>query len=215
MENIDTQVMNPWVSIWTKPRATIQQIVDTNPEHLVLLLAAIGGFSSVLDRASTRSLGDKLDWHVIFLIAAIVGPIAGIIALYIGGALIRWTGSWIGGKASSRSIRAAMAWSTVPEIWALVLWIPALALFGQEMFTSEIPSIQANPSLNIVFLGMAAIGIAIGIWQFVIYLKCLGQVQGFSAWKALGNSFMALMVVVLPIVIIYVGITSFTNVSLH
>ena len=109
MESIDTQVMNPWVSIWTKPRATIQQIVDTNPEHLVLLLAAIGGFSSVLDRASTRSLGDKLDWPVIFLIAAIVGPIAGIIALYIGSALIRWTGSWIGGKASSQTIRAAMA----------------------------------------------------------------------------------------------------------
>jgi Yip1-like protein len=48
------------------------------------------------------------------LIAAIAGPIAGIIALYIGSALIRWTGHWIGGKASARTIRAAMAWSTVP-----------------------------------------------------------------------------------------------------
>ena len=215
MENTDTHVMNPWLSIWTKPHATIQQIVDTNPTHLVLLLAAIDGFSTALDRASTKSLGDKLDWPVILLIAAIVGPIAGIITLYIGSALIRWTGSWIGGKASSQSIRAAMAWSTVPEIWALVLWIPALALFGQEMFTSEMPSIQENPALNIAFFGIAAVGIAVGIWQFVIYLMCLGQVQGFSAWKALGNSFMALMVVVLPMVIIYVGITSLTNVSLH
>jgi hypothetical protein len=204
MEDTSTQVMNPWVSIWTKPRATIQQIIDTNPKHLVLLLATIGGFSTALDRASTRSLGDKLDWTMILLIVAIVGPIAGIITLYIGSALLRWTGKWIGGNASSQSIRAAIAWSTVPEILALVLWIPALALFGPEMFTSEIPSIQENPALNIAFLSIAAVGITVGIWQFVIYLKCLGQVQGFSAWKALGNSFMALMVVILPIVTIYV-----------
>ena len=125
--------------------------------------------------------------------------------LYIGSALIRWTGSWIGGKASSLSIRAAMAWSTVPEIWALALWIPALALFGQEMFTTAMPSIQENPALSIAFFGIAAVGIAAGIWQFVIYLKCLGRVQGFSAWKALGNSFMALMVVVLPLVAAYIS----------
>jgi hypothetical protein len=208
MESVNEQIMNPWISIWTKPRATIQQIVDTNPERLVLLLAGVGGFSTVLNHASTKSLGDKLDWPMLFLIAAIVGPVAGIITLYIASALIRWTGNWIGGKATSQHIRAAMAWSTVPEVFALPLWIPLLGIFGQEMFTSEMPRLQANPSLSIVFFSLAAIGLAIGIWEFVIYLKCLGQVQGFSAWKALGNSLLALMVVVLPLVIIFVGIPS-------
>jgi hypothetical protein len=202
---------NPWFSIWTQPRAAIQQIVETDPQRLVLLLAALGGLSTVLDRASMRSLGDKLDWPVLLLLAAVVGPVAGIVTLYIGGALLRWTGSWIGGHGSAQHIRAAMAWSTVPEIWGLLLWIPALAVFGQELFTSKMPSVEANPSLNIVLLGFAAISLLIGIWQFVVFLKCLGQVQGFSAWKALGNSVMASMVVLLPIVIVIAAMTVFTR----
>jgi hypothetical protein len=207
MEDTYQQKLNPWFSIWTKPRATIQQIVATNPQRLVLLLAALGGLSTVLDRASMRNLGDKLDWPVLLLIAAVVGPIAGIATLYIGGALLRWTGNWIGGQGSALHIRAAMAWSSVPEIWGLLLWIPALAVFGQELFTSTMPRVEANPSLNIVLLGFAAISLVIGIWQFVVFLKCLGQVQGFSAWKALGNSIMASMVVLFPIIIVVVVLT--------
>jgi hypothetical protein len=207
MEDLSQQKLNPWFSIWTRPRATIQQIVETDPRRLVLLLAALGGFSTVLDRASMRNLGDKLDWPVLLLLAAVVGPIAGIVTLYIGAALLRWTGSWIGGQASAQNIRAAMAWSTVPEVWGLLLWIPAFALFGQELFTSTMPSVDANPSLSFILLGFAVISLVIGIWEFVIFLKCLGQVQGFSAWKALGNAVMASMVVLLPVIIVVVAMT--------
>lgn len=206
MESIKKQTINPWVTMWTKPRATIQQIVDTNPERLVLVLAAIAGFSKALDRASMRSMGDKLEWPIIFLIAAIAGPIGGIISLYIGSALIRWTGNWIGGKSTSENIRAAIAWSSVPTIWALVLWIPELVLFGQELFTTETPNIDANVSLALVLFGFAAIEITIGVWAFIVLLKCLGQVQGFSAWKALGNLILSVLVFFVPIVIIVLSI---------
>lgn len=211
MEDTYQQKLNPWFSIWTQPRATIQQIVENDPVHLVLLLAALGGFSTVLDRASMRNLGDKLDWPVLLLLAAVIGPIAGIVTLYIGAALLRWTGSWIGGQASARNIRAAMAWSTVPEVWGLLLWLPAFALFGQELFTSAMPSVDANPSLSFLLLGFAAISLVIGIWEFVVFLKCLGQVQAFSAWKALGNSIMASMVVVLPVIIVFAVMTVATR----
>jgi hypothetical protein len=205
----DEQTLNPWITIWNKPRATIQQIVDTNPKHLVLVLAAISGFSETLDRACTRSTGDHLAWPIIILIAAIIGPIGGIITLYIGGALIRWTGSWIGGNASSQNVRAALAWSSVPIIWDLLLWIPELILFGQELFTSETPIIDASLSLTLIFLGFGTIEITIGTWTIVVFLKCLGQAQGFSAWKALGNVILTLLVIIVPIVIIIFTISGF------
>jgi len=206
MESINKQVLNPWVSMWTKPRATIQQIVDTNPEYLVLLLAAISGFSESLNRASTKSMGDKLEWPMIFLIAAIVGPLGGIIGLYIGSVLIRWTGGWIGGQASSQHIRAALAWSSVPAVWLLIIWIPELALFGQEMFTTEMPIVDASLSLTFILLGFSVIEIVISVWIIVVLLKCIGQVQGFSAWKALGNLFLSGLVIIVPIALIVIGI---------
>ena len=115
MEN-NEQKLNPWVSMWTKPRATIQQIVDSNPGRLVLILAAISGFSRALDRASIGNFGDRWEWPEIFLLSAITGLIVGIISLYVGSALIRWTGTRLGGNASWQNIRAAWAWSSVPII---------------------------------------------------------------------------------------------------
>lgn len=201
--DIDNELtLNPWISIWTKPRETIQQIVSSNPTRMVLLLAAISGFSSALDRASIRSLGDRLDMPMIFAIAAVAGPIGGILALYLGGALLRWTGAWIGGNGSAQNIRAAMAWSGVPLIWALLIWIPQLALVGEELFTSATPRLDADESLLFSYLGLSLIEIIIAVWALVVFLKCVGQVQGFSAWKALGNALLSALVIAVPIMAI-------------
>ena len=83
MEGNKKRTLSPWISIWTKPRATIQQIVDTNPQKFLVRLTSIEGFASYLDHARLRSLGDKYDWPILFAIAAIVGPIAGLIVLVI------------------------------------------------------------------------------------------------------------------------------------
>ncbi len=119
---------------------------------MVLVLAAIAGFSQTLDRAASRGGGDVLGWPIIFLMALVAGPVGGILALYLGGFLFRWTGEWIGGRGSSRNIRAAIAWSSVPVVWTLPVWIPELALFGQELFTTEAPRTLASPALTILSL---------------------------------------------------------------
>lgn len=191
--------LNPWLSIWTKPRATMQQILATDPQHQVLLLATLASVAHILDKTSEKSLGDKLDWPYLFLIAAIVGPIAGVISLYVSNALIRWTGNLIGGQASSQHIRTAIAWAGVPTVCALLLWAAWLVLFGQELFTSQPPVIASNPLLAILLFGFAALKIIIGFWAFVLLLKCVGQAQGFSAWLALGNLVLAVLVVMVPI----------------
>ncbi len=205
MEN-NSKALNPWLSIWFKPRSTIQQIIDTNPKYLVFVLMSLSGFSQVLDRASVKNMGDKYDWPMIVLIAAVVGPVVGIFSLYAFGWLVRWTGKWIKGKSSPVNIRAAIAWSSVPTIWVLILWVPEILLFGQELFTAETPAIEASPYLSMSYLGFAVVGFVAGIWAFVIFLKCLGQVQGFSAWKALGNTILALLVIIAPFAVLFIAL---------
>jgi hypothetical protein len=67
----------------------------------------------------------------------------------------------------------------------MLLWIPELALFGSNMFTSETQRIANHPFI-LIFLSI--IQIIVAVWAFIVYLKCLGEVHGFSAWKALGVS---------------------------
>lgn len=170
------------------------RIVDTNPQKFVIRLTCIEGFADALDYARIQlRLGDKYDWPIIFAGAAVIGPIAGLIGLYFFAAMISWTGKWIGGKAPSGNIRAAIAWSGVPMIWKLILWIPLLILFGQELFTTQIPGIYAKPFFWLMFLGLRMILITIVIWAFVVFLKCLGQVQGFSIWKVLYNLILTIL----------------------
>jgi len=39
---------SPFISIWWRPRQTIERIVAGRPDHLVLPLAALGGASSAV-----------------------------------------------------------------------------------------------------------------------------------------------------------------------
>ena len=99
----------PWLKIWTEPRGTIRAIVDTDPTRYVLLLAVIGGIAESLNRASTQDLGDTWPVVGIVLLALLLGSIGGILSLYISGAIFRWTGSLLGGQASSEQVRSALA----------------------------------------------------------------------------------------------------------
>ena len=197
-----TTTMNPWFSMWLHPRRTIRQIVATDPDRFVLLLAAVGGIVEALTNATSDSQGDNLSLRTILLTALIAGPLMGIVGLWLGSILLRWTGGWIGGQADSRRIRTALAWANVPLLWSLILWGPALLLFGAELFATATPIIDASTMLSGLYM-VFSFGIGtVSIWAFVVFLHALGEVQGFSAWKALGNSILAGLVVLVPLLAI-------------
>lgn len=198
------QPLNPWVSIWTRPRATIRQIVMADPTRHVALIAMVAGFAEALSNAEGRSLGEQLGLPAVLMFCLILGPIGGLLGLYIAGALLRWTGSWLGGHASSEQVRAAYAWSSVPALWLLPIWVPKILIFGRRLFM-DVPF--ASETHRAIFLLFALIELVVGIWAMVVFLKCLGEVHGFSAWKALGASLLAILVVAVPLVLLVMLLT--------
>jgi hypothetical protein len=69
----------------------------------------------------------------------------------------------------------------------MLLWVPELLLFGEELFTEATPRLDADPGLQALLLAFVAAELLAVLWAFVLFLKCLGQVQDFSAWRALLN----------------------------
>ncbi len=198
---------HPWLAIWVSPRETIRQIVETDPKQQVILLAILAGIGQSLDKASSNSVGDRWSFSAILVLALIVGPLRGLVSLYLGGAIVRWVGVLLGGQASAEDARAAIAWSQVPLILVSVLWLPKLLLFGQEMFTTATPGIDSNPLLLFSILGFSLVEISIAVWAFVLLLKCIGEVHRFSAWKALA-------VVLLPMAAIFVIVSIVVGASI-
>ena len=199
-------IISSIISICIKPRATIQKIVDKNPKDSVILLACLAGISSVLGRASLRGMGDTMELFDIILLSLILGPFSGVISLYVGSYLIHWTGKWIGGTSSLQNIRAAMAWASIPMVLTLLLLIPEIIVFGEEMYTTQTPIVDSSTLLLYAFVIFSVIYLILGIWSFILYLHCLGQVQGFSLLKMFGNILLAGLVIIIPIVLLFLVI---------
>jgi hypothetical protein len=203
-----TGPLNPWFSMWLRPRATIQQIVDTNPNRMIILLAILIGWTQALDRASSQNMGDRMSLSTILATVVVVGPLIGLMAVYLYGWLIQRTGRLIGGKATLEHVRAAVAWGNVPGLWTSLTWIPALIVLKGEMFTADTPLVDSSMFHLLVLLGVAMATIVGAVWSVVAMCKALGQVQGFSAWKALGNIVLAAVAVVVPLALIIFGAAS-------
>lgn len=190
---------NPWLSIWLRPRETIRLIVDTDPSHKLYLLCALYGFPMAMSFAQSFSLANLFSMWVTLLAALILCPFLGFAGISISTWLLHFTGRWIGGHGSFQSIRAAVAWSNVPNIVTVITWVLLLALFGNNVFCREFSEMTfVGYQAGLIFLIFLVQSI-ISIWGFILLLHTLGEVQGFSAWRALLN-------VIIPFVIL-VGLT--------
>jgi hypothetical protein len=196
----------PFVSMWLSPRATIRGILDTDPRYMVLPLAAAGGVFEALSRAAGRNAGDVLSLPVLLGIALVFGPLGGMAGLYIAGALLHFTGRWLGGTATRQEVRASIAWGTVPALWGGLLWIPLLGLGGGAIFTSDLENSGLSAAVLLLSGGMLIVQGIAAIWSIFTGLHSLGEAQGFSAWRALGSSALAFLVILVPIVTIGLGL---------
>ena len=106
----------------------------------------------------------------------------GILFLYISSAVFKWSGALLGGTASRVEVRTALAWSQVPTI--VVAIILMLALFAGVPIPKVLPG--QLPQIDPAFYKVMVVVGVLGIWGFVINLKCLGEVHRFSAWRAFG-----------------------------
>ena len=92
----------------------------------------------------------------------------------------------------------------MPLLATAPLWIIRLALFGSELFKLA-ASLSAHPALIYPLVATVVPELILSIWWMVVTAKALGEVQRFSAWKALSSMLLLLAPFVILIVILAVG----------
>lgn len=199
----------PWLKIWVSPRATIRQYLDSSdPSRHMLVLALLGGIVNALNNASAENYLDKLPVGTLIFVVLLGGMISGVIGLYLGAFLLRWSGSWFGGTGTSEDIRVAITRGLyVPLLLTSFIWIPQLLLFGQEMFTYETPRIDSSALLTVLLLFLGLIELVFSVWSFIIFVKAVAEAHQFSAWKSLGSMLLpALILSAIVIIIVIIAI---------
>ncbi|HEY4255418.1 MAG TPA: hypothetical protein VGM34_03620, partial [Chlamydiales bacterium] len=83
--------MNPWVSVWLSPKATIRQIVAENPNRSIWLLSSVYGFSSLLNAFQSLMLGFSLPLIGLLGLAALLSPLWGYLFFTVWGWVVSFT----------------------------------------------------------------------------------------------------------------------------
>lgn len=179
--------MNPWVSIWLEPRATVARIVAANPNRSLWVLAAIYGFTSLLNFFQAGALGSYLGPVSILLLAAVIAPFWGYLIFAIWSALISWTGGWFKGKGSFAAVRAVYAWSCVPFAFHIPIWLFLAALFGKQLFIHFPEAVALTQTQVTLLFALLIFKVVLAIWSLVIYINALAEIQRFSVIRAILN----------------------------
>ena len=186
------QPLDPLVAIWLAPRATVRRLVD-RPEHQGMLLAALGGVYGALVGAQANDVGDQGAPLLMLGLAIGLGAAGGLFLLYGGARLIEWIGGRLGGTANGKEIRTTLAWATVPLLAGLALFAVQLPLYGEELFLSSTPRIDAHAWLQFGLVIFIVLRLVTGGWGVVIVVVALAEVQGFSVGRALVSLLLAVL----------------------
>lgn len=181
-----TDSFRPFFALWIAPRETIRRLVDTDPTRYVVGLAmlrgALGRLAFAWFGAWSHSAPLSPLWPVGVAFKVVLAAIVGVIGLYLGAWLVGIFCRVLGGVASAVEMRAALAWSYLPGITAATVSI-AVVLLGAvdppEFKPGHLPVVTGS-TIELVLLN----GVLVG-WGVVVQLKCIGEVNRFSAWHAL------------------------------
>jgi len=204
--------LNPWLSIWVKPRKTIRALIDFNVNYRFIVLCAIYGFQYMLQAAQFVSMGTASSLWLILLLAIILAIPLGYIAFNVGSFFVFLLGKLVKGKGNFKQVRAATYWSSVPMVITVVIWFVLMITHGNALFVAGYERGLMGTGLTVNIMA-AVVQVVIGVWGFILFLHALGEVQGFSVWMALLNVFLSGLTIFILLFLVSWGVSAMTHVT--
>ncbi|MCH9633274.1 MAG: hypothetical protein S4CHLAM6_16270 [Chlamydiae bacterium] len=185
----EPEKISPWSTIWLHPKLTMRHILDNFPTRYNHLLVIGGAFTHVIAYSISW-----YSWWLTVVVWVCLSIFSGLFTLYIGGGLLKWTGSWLKGQGSYQDVRSAIAWSQIPVLAFFIVEVIILLIVGGDggnlFYTS------------VLFL--------LSLWTAIVFLCCLAEAQKFSFLKALISSIITGVIIVAAIVILMLLISAFS-----
>jgi len=174
------------------------------------LLGAAQGVVSWLALSRAQSAGAASSVAEILIKAILIGPIAGVLGLYLMAAVYVRLGKRAGGVSTRTQIFHVLAYSGVPMVASLGLWLLA-ALFAGESTFIESQRADLEPFLALIVDVQFIAHIVLIAWSLLLQVMGFSEVEGFAIRRAfgvwvLGQVLVALAMFLLAIVVYGTGL---------
>lgn len=194
-------------TVLTNPKKAFEFIHYYRYENYMKPLLVLAGISSAFDRAVNNNSGDKMSLAGVIFLSVLMGGLLGWISFYIYAALIRWTGSWIQGKAKTDDILRIIAYAYVPTILTMIFMIFQIVILGNAYFQSTTDITSYSLLTQIIYYGCAFIQVALAVWTLVLLVIGVAEAQKFTLGKAFLNILLPILIIAVPIILIVIVAT--------
>jgi hypothetical protein len=190
-----------WTMMWFRPRVVIRTLLENSPQYRLTPLIIFGGIAQALSNSANQNLGEWISTGQLILICILVGPLGGLVSLYLMSWVIQQVSQRMGGEANMTALRTAIAWSWVPLVTLLPLWVPRLILFKDELFKSKTPTIDSIATLSHLYDISLFIDQAVAIWSMVLVYAAVSEANKFSIFKGVVSVLISSILIALPLLI--------------
>ena len=204
-----TPPIRPLHDVWLKPRRVFRELAEKPIGITDYLLGAAQGMVSWFFLSREQGAGAASGLPEIFGTALVVGPLAGIAGLFLMTAIYSRLGRRAGGLSKRNQVFHAFAYSGVPLVASLAIWVVTALLAGETAF-EKTPRADTEPFiLWLLQAQLIAHGLLIA-WSYLLQVMGFSEVEGFTTGRAfkiwvIGQVLIALALFVLGVIVLSFG----------
>ncbi|MCX2743245.1 Yip1 family protein [Mangrovivirga sp. M17] len=183
--------------IWTKPRMVMEFIDKNEYDKWLFPILIILGINTTLGNFIDNDFGGIFTNPAVSItFGLIIGALLGWISYYIFAAILKISGSWLGGEATTYELLRTTTYAVIPTLITAIL-----SLAFQVLSLMEWGEFLANYTQLIVFIAavFVIIAIVLFIWSIVNIIVGISVTQNFSIGRSIANFFLAIMMILIPI----------------
>ena len=169
--------MNPFLSVWLHPKQTARYVIEHKTIVYALMLVVIGYIASGFSGFMNSELYPDFSYVWIFLISIILGPILGIIMMFIASGIVFLIGKLLKGTGSFWDVFKASSLSSIPAIFTGPFYILWMFVSPESFFFKD--------EVSTVAVIVSIIMIVTAIWSIVILVAAVAEAHQFSIIRSI------------------------------
>ncbi|RFS17598.1 YIP1 family protein [Emticicia sp. C21] len=190
--------------LFTNPKEAFRDIILWDRKEIVHISFFLVSVEKAFERAELNHYGDSQSLDNIILSAIIIGGISGYLFMYLYSFGIDFTGQRIGGKSKKKEIRNIVAWASIPSIFLLIIFLLRIITFGENVFRSE-SMLESNELSEYLGYFFALIQVLLSFITLRILVIGIATAQQFSFNKAILNIILAVLLILIPVILLFMG----------
>ncbi len=196
-------MLNPFLTVWMHPKQTARDMIDNKPLGFIFLLIAIGSFAAFGGGYVNSELDESLSVSILVLLSLFLGPLVGILIMFIYSGILLLFGRMLQGTGSFWDVFKAGSLTYIPSIVTGLLYYIWMIFSPDSYF-----SVYETSAFSVI---VPLLSFVFSVWGVVINIAVLAEAHRFSNWRAFFTlliPFIIVMIVIFAIIAI-IGIAFF------